>query len=118
MQTQRVDITSDAWVEINQGSTVILAEGGASGSFLIHFSNTATAPELTAPAHEIQTFQAALDFTQYNLTPGQRVWVKSKSGDGYIIATREVDVFVRFIPSGSDFLITADGNTFNSKEAA
>jgi hypothetical protein len=118
MITQRVEITDGGWVEITDGSPIILAEGGAAGSFLVHFSNTSSAPLIDAPAHRVQTFQAPLDFTQYNLTAGQRVWVRAQSGGGFIVVTREVDVFVAFVPSGSDSLVASNGLIFKSKEAA
>jgi len=118
MQTQRVDITDTAWTEVTQGSNIILAEGGVSGSFLVHFSNTDIQPDLDAPAHHVQTFQATLDFTQYNLTAGQRVWVRAQSGSAVIIITRDVVVFVPFVPSGSDGLITSNGLRFYSQEEA
>ena len=118
MITQRVDITDSGWVEITQGSPILLAEGGTDGVFLVHFSNSAIAPALSAPAHRVQTFQAPLDFAQYGLTAGQRVWVRSQRGNSFLFVTREVDVFVLFIPSGSDSLTTEDSLTFNSKEAA
>ena len=118
MQTQRVDITDAAWVEITQGSAIILAEGGVSGSFLVHFSNTDIQPDLNAPSHRVQTFQSPLDFTQYNLNAGQRVWMRSQSGNSFIIVTRQVVVFVPFVPSGSDGLITSNGLRFYSQEEA
>jgi len=118
MITQRVEITDSEWVEITQGSPIILADGGASGSFIVHFGNTATQPDIDAPAHRVQTFQAPLDFTQYGLTSGQRVWIRSQSGNGFIVVTRDVDVFVLFVPSGSDGLVASNGLTFNVIEAA
>jgi hypothetical protein len=118
MQTQRVEITDAAWVEITQGSTIILAEGGVSGSFLVHFANSDDQPLINAPAHRVQTFQAPLDFTQYNLIAGQRVWVRSQAGGAFIVVTRAVVVYVPFVPSGSDGLITSNGNTFKSIETA
>ena len=118
MITQRVDITDDAWVELTLGSVLILAEGGTGGSFLITFTNTSNQPDLNAPSHKVQTYQVAIDFTQYGLIPGQRVWARSPSGNSFLIVTREVDVFVRFVPSGSDSLITSNGFTFNSIEVA
>ena len=118
MITQRVDITDDAWVELTLGSVLVIVEGGVSGLFLITFTNTSNQPSIDAPAHRVQTFQAAIDFTQYGLTPGQRVWARSPSGNSFLIVTREVDVFVRFVPSGSDALITSNGFTFNSIEVA
>jgi len=116
MQTQRVEITDAAWVEITQGSPIILAEGGVSGSFLVHFSNVSTQPEIDAPAHRVQTFQAPLDFTQYSLTAGQRVWVRSQSRGAFIVVTREVVVYVLYIPSGSDRYITSNGLTYKVQE--
>ena len=118
MQTQRVEITDTSWTEITLGSPIILAEGGVSGAFFVHYSNTSTQPDLDAPAHRVQTFQAPLDFTQYGLTAGQRIWVRTQSGNAFLVVTREVDVFVRFVPSLSDALITENGLTFNSREAA
>lgn len=118
MITQRIEITDSGWVEVTQGSPIILAEGGVAGSFLVHFSNTSTEPLINAPAHRVQTFQAPLDFTQYSLTAGQQVWVRSQSGNGFIVVTREVDVFVPFVPSGSDGLVTSNDLNFNVKEAA
>ena len=118
MQTQRVEITDASWTEITLGSPIILAEGGVAGAFFVHYSNTSIQPDLDAPAHRVQTFQAPLDFTSYGLTAGQRVWVRAQSGNAFLIVTREVDVFVRFVPSLSDSLITENGWTFKSKEAA
>jgi hypothetical protein len=118
MQTQRVDITDSAWVEITQGSQIILAEGGVSGEFLVNFTNTDEQPDIDAPAHSISTFQPRIDFTQYGLISGQRVWVRSKSGNAFIVVTREVVVYVLFVPTGSDRFITSNGNTFKSIEAA
>ena len=118
MITQRVDITDSAWVELTLGSVLVLVEGGAGGVFLIAFSNTSDQPDIDAPAHRVQTFQSAIDFTQYGLTPGQRVWARHTSGNSFLVVTREVDVFVDFVPSGSDALITSGGLIFNSIEVA
>lgn len=118
MQTQRVDITVSEWVEVTQGSAIILAEGGVSGSFLVYFSNTNIPPDLDAPAHRVETYQAPLDFTQYGLTAGQRVWIRSNTGDSFITITRDVEVFVPFAPLGSDGMITSNGLTFFSQEQA
>ena len=118
MQTQRVDITDSAWVEITLGSQIILAEGGVSGEFLVHFSNTSDQPDVDAPAHRISTFQPRIDFTQYALNAGQRVWARAKSGEAFIIVTREVAVFVRYVPVASDSYITSNGLTYNVLEAA
>lgn len=116
MKTQIVDITEDSWTEITNGSTVLLAEGGVCGSFYLHFANSQTPPEITAPAHRIQTFQAAFDFSNLTLQLGQRIFARSENGPAFLIVTREVDVYEGFIPSGSDALITRNGNTFKSKE--
>jgi hypothetical protein len=117
MQTQRVDITDTAWVEITQGSPIVLAEGGVAGSFLVHFANTQAEPDLDAPAHKVQTFTAPFDFTQFALVSGQRIWVRSHRGNAFLIVTRDIVVFTGFVPLGSDRLITSGGKTFLVQEA-
>jgi hypothetical protein len=118
MQTQRVGISDDAWVELTQGSLVLLVEGGTSGSFLVHFSNTLDQPAVDAPAHRVQTFQAPLDFAQFGLNAGQRVWARSFVGAAFVVVTREVVVFVNYVPSGSEAYITSAGMVYQSQEAA
>ena len=118
MITQRIDITEGAWTEITGGSDILLVEGGVSGSFLLHFQNSQTPPAIDAPAHRVQTYQAPIDFTLFNLPLGQRLFARSFKGNSFVIVTREVEVYVNFIPLGSDSLLTANGNTFKVKEAA
>ena len=119
MITQRVPLSAVLWTEITQGSTVLLVEGGASGSFFIHFSNTDSQPDIDAPSHQIQTYRSAIDFSQMGLVTGQRLWAKAQEGESsFLIVTREVDVFNLFVPSGSDSLATSNGFTFKVKEAA
>ncbi len=118
MITQRIDITEGAWTEITGGSDILLVEGGTAGSFMLHFENSQTPPAIDAPAHRVQTYQAPIDFTVFNLPLGQRIFARSYSGNSFVIVTREVEVYVNFIPSGSDSLLTVNGNTFKVKDAA
>jgi hypothetical protein len=117
MKTQRVEITQEAWVELALGSAALIVESLSSGPFLLHFSNSATAPDLDAPAHEVQTFRAVFDFDIMALALGQRVWARAKEGTASLIVSRDVDVWVGFLPLNSDALITSSGNTFTVKEA-
>ena len=116
MQTQQVDIFETEWVELTQGSNILLVSGGVDGLFLVHFTNTAATPVLNAPAHRIHTYQQPFDFAQFSFISGQRVWVRSTRGNAFLYVTRAVTVFTGFVPLGSDRLITSDANIFLVQE--
>ncbi len=116
MQTQRVEISPSEWTEIAHGSENVLMDIGIAEDVLMHFSNTDNAPDIDAPAHRINSWTRPFDLERMGMVSGQRVWVKSIKEAGYIVVTREVDVFIGFIPDQSDSLITVNGLTFKSKE--
>ena len=116
MRTESVTLSATEWTELTLGSTRLIIDSVGSTSFLLHFSIAASQPNGDAVAHRVKSFPPRFDFSSTELQAGQRVWAKAITEPTILTVSRDVDAFGLFIPSGSDRLITDDGNVFRVLE--
>lgn len=82
MQTVRIDIPENQWVEILQGAHSAFFDVVGASSVYVHYSTSDIAPDSDAPCHEVLSHPATHDWGISGVTGSQRVWVRGKDYKG------------------------------------
>ena len=88
MDMTRHALTQGAWTLLSDKQSV-LVDVETAATILVHLNESATAPDLDAPAFQVQSWPAAFDFFLTGLTSGTRIWARGRDGNvSVVVATK------------------------------